>query len=213
MTPSSTSRPPPNCPKTRRAAIGWARPPTRTPRTASTTTRSTSATTSTSPPPTPSSAKSAPTPAACSRPGGHSRTPQRPTRVSPLDAPPPKFIYDQAAGTGKTHATVAAGHPGPDPTGGAAGGLCRSAATRFGPDDFTLAPEGATELTCPQGPSSTTAYRSQSGLGRTFRFTTGAVRRLPPGGQLSRARGATRPYAPGLHQRLPSSLAQAALMR
>lgn len=41
---------------------------------------------------------------------------------------------------------------------------------RFGPDDFTLSPDQTT-LTCPRGRSSTTAYRSQSGQGRTFRFT------------------------------------------
>ena len=41
---------------------------------------------------------------------------------------------------------------------------------RFTPDDFALSPDETT-LTCPRGRSSTTAYRSQSGQGRNFRFT------------------------------------------
>lgn len=41
---------------------------------------------------------------------------------------------------------------------------------RFGPDDFTLSDDGTT-LTCPNGETSTTAYRSGSGDGYNFRFT------------------------------------------
>jgi len=84
------------------------------------------------------------------------------------DLTPSKFIYDQAAGTGKTHADVAA----------ATDGQTQLVAPlipydqrseRFGPDDFTLSPDGAS-LTCPNGQVTTTAYRSQSGAGRSFRF-------------------------------------------
>jgi hypothetical protein len=82
---------------------------------------------------------------------------------------PPKFIYDAAAGFGKYFADVAA----------VSGGQTQLVAPpvttdparpRFGPDDFTLSPDGTT-LTCPQGRTSTTAYAAQSAQGRTFRFT------------------------------------------
>jgi hypothetical protein len=85
------------------------------------------------------------------------------------DLTPPKFIYDAAAGFGKYFAAVAA----------VSGGQTQLVAppvdtdpahARFGPADFTLSPD-ATTLTCPQGQASTTAYRSQSGQGRNFRFT------------------------------------------
>ena len=81
---------------------------------------------------------------------------------------PPKFIYDTAAGQGKTRALVAAateGHtqlvaplpPTHTPTG------------KFTPDRFQLAAD-ATTLTCPNGQTSTLAYAAGSGEGRTFRF-------------------------------------------
>jgi IS5 family transposase len=82
---------------------------------------------------------------------------------------PPKFIYDAAAGAGKYFAAVAE----------VSGGQTQLVAPlipydtrteRFTPDDFTLSPDETT-LTCPRGRTSTTAYRSQSGQGRTFRFT------------------------------------------
>ena len=85
------------------------------------------------------------------------------------DLTPAKFIYDAAAGTGKHFATVAA----------STGGQTQLVAppipydtrtARFTPDDFTLSPDETT-LTCPRGRTSTTAYRSQSGQGRNFRFT------------------------------------------
>ena len=41
---------------------------------------------------------------------------------------------------------------------------------RFTPDDFALSPDETT-LACPRGRTSTTAYPSQSGQGRNFRFT------------------------------------------
>ena len=49
---------------------------------------------------------------------------------------------------------------------------------RFGPDDFVLSPDGTT-LTCPRGRVSTTAYRSQSGQGRSFRFSAEQCRNCP----------------------------------
>ncbi|MFQ5596148.1 MAG: transposase [Anaerolineae bacterium] len=84
------------------------------------------------------------------------------------DLTPDKLIYDAAAGTGKTYARVREATAGQTqlvsplishekPTG------------RFGPEDFTLSEDGTT-LTCPNGQSSDTAYRSGSGEGRNFRF-------------------------------------------
>lgn len=49
---------------------------------------------------------------------------------------------------------------------------------RFGPDDFALSPDGTT-LTCPRGRESSTAYRSQSGQGRMFRFAAEQCRGCP----------------------------------
>jgi hypothetical protein len=84
------------------------------------------------------------------------------------DLVPEKFIYDTAAGHGKTRALVAemtegqtqlvAPLPPPHtPTG------------KFTPDRFQLS-EDDTTLTCPNGQSTTLAYRSGSGDGRNFRF-------------------------------------------
>ena len=82
---------------------------------------------------------------------------------------PPKFIYDAAAGAGKYFATVAAVTAGQTQL--VAPLIPYDARTaRFTPDDFALSPDEAT-LTCPRGRSSTTAYPSQSGQGRNFRFT------------------------------------------
>lgn len=81
---------------------------------------------------------------------------------------PPKFIYDAAAGAGKHFATVAASTGGQTQL--VAPLIPYDARTaRFTPDDFALSPDQTT-LTCPRGRTSTTAYRSQSGQGRTFRF-------------------------------------------
>jgi IS5 family transposase len=85
------------------------------------------------------------------------------------DLTPEKFIYDKAAGTGKCHADVDK----------ATNGQTQLVAPlvdhnkqreRFGPDDFILAPDGDS-LTCPNGETSRTAYRSQSAQGRNFRFS------------------------------------------
>lgn len=93
------------------------------------------------------------------------------------DLLPAKLIYDQAAGTGKHHAAVVK----------ASGGETQLVAPliayderseRFGPDDFALSPNGTT-LTCPRGRVSSTAYRSQSGEGRSFRFSVKQCRDCP----------------------------------
>ena len=82
---------------------------------------------------------------------------------------PPKFIYDAAAGTGKHSALVAAATAGQTQL--VAPPIPYDARTaRFTPDDFALSPDETT-LTCPRGRTSPTAYRSQSGAGRNFRFT------------------------------------------
>jgi hypothetical protein len=81
---------------------------------------------------------------------------------------PPKLIYDQAAGHGKTRAEVEQASDGQTqlvshipPH--------EKHSERFGPYDFSLAPDGEA-LTCPNGKISTVAYRSGSGDGRDFRF-------------------------------------------
>lgn len=84
------------------------------------------------------------------------------------DLCPDKLIYDAAAGTGKTHALVAQATEGRTQL--VARLLPYDTRThRFTPDDFVLSEEGRT-LTCPNDQTSTTAYRSGSGDGRTFRF-------------------------------------------
>ena len=85
------------------------------------------------------------------------------------DLTPPKFIYDAAAGAGKYFATVA------EVTDGQTQLVAplipyNTRTARFTPDDFALSPDETT-LTCPRGRTSTTAYPSQSGQGRNFRFT------------------------------------------
>lgn len=81
---------------------------------------------------------------------------------------PPKFIYDMAAGSGKTRAEVAR----------VSGGLTllvaksmpyASRSARFGPYNFVLSEDGQS-LTCPQGKTSTISYPSKDGEGQTFRF-------------------------------------------
>ncbi len=81
---------------------------------------------------------------------------------------PDKFIYDAAAGSGKTHAWVEQATEGHTQL------VARllpyhKRADRFTPDDFVLSEDGCT-LSCPQGQTSTLAYRSGSGDGRSFRF-------------------------------------------
>jgi len=84
------------------------------------------------------------------------------------DLCPDKLIYDAAAGDGKTHALVAQATQGRTQLVARLRDYTPSR-DRFGPDDFVLA-EAGRALTCPNGQTSTTAYRSGSGDGRSFRF-------------------------------------------
>lgn len=84
------------------------------------------------------------------------------------DLCPDKFIYDQAAGRGKTAHLVEQATNGrtqlvakPLPSTRKKG--------RFAPEDFTLS-EGTFSLTCPHGRISCRSYRSGSGDGYNFRF-------------------------------------------
>ncbi len=90
---------------------------------------------------------------------------------------PPKLIYDTAAGQGKTRAQVEE----------ATDGQTRIVAplfphdkrnSTFGPEHFSLSNDGTT-LTCPNGQTSTIAYRSGRGDGRNFRFLPGQCQGCP----------------------------------
>lgn len=85
------------------------------------------------------------------------------------DLLPPKLIYDAAAGTGKTRFLV---HEATDGRTLLVSPLIPydERSDRFGPYDFSLSSDG-TSLTCPNGVSSSTVYRSGSGDGRNFRFS------------------------------------------
>jgi hypothetical protein len=88
-------------------------------------------------------------------------------QMTHLGTCPPKLLYDQAGGTGKTRALVQQASQGqtllvakiPD---------YAQRSQRFGPYDFTLS-EDEKSLTCPQGKTSTICYPS-IGEGQTFRF-------------------------------------------
>ncbi len=88
------------------------------------------------------------------------------------DVCPPKLIYDQAAGTGKSVAAVRKATSGqtrlvarPKPTN-------KKKTETFGPTDFTLSDDLLT-LRCPNGRSTSARYRSGSGDGFNFRFSKG----------------------------------------
>jgi IS5 family transposase len=85
------------------------------------------------------------------------------------DLSPQKFIYDQAAGTGKSHSDVETVSNGQTQLVAPLVDY-QQRSERFSPDDFVLAPDGLS-LTCPHHQISHTAYRSQSAQGRTFRFS------------------------------------------
>ena len=85
-----------------------------------------------------------------------------------LGSCPPKLIYDQAAGCGKTRADVCAASDGQTLLVSKLPSFERRT-ERFGPYDFVLSLDGLM-LTCPAGKNSSIAYRSQSGEGRDFRF-------------------------------------------
>ena len=89
---------------------------------------------------------------------------------------PPKLIYDRAAGSPKTfHAVDLASQ-----------GQTQLVATlidhsknkgRFGPLDFTLNEDGS--LTCPAGQTTSTAYRSHTADGWTYRFSAAQCQACP----------------------------------
>jgi Transposase domain (DUF772)/Transposase DDE domain len=81
---------------------------------------------------------------------------------------PPKLIYDQAAGAGKTRADVQKGSNGQTLLVSKLAVYEKNTAL-FGPYDFTLSEDGKS-LTCPNGQISEIAYKSESGEGRNFRF-------------------------------------------
>lgn len=90
---------------------------------------------------------------------------------------PDKFIYDQAAGWGKTVHLVDRTTDGrtqlvakPMP------GIRKKG--RFAPEDFTLS-EDTFSLTCPNGRISCRRYRSGSGDGYSFRFIAAQCQRCP----------------------------------
>jgi hypothetical protein len=81
---------------------------------------------------------------------------------------PPKLIYDQAAGCGKTRAEVQVASTGQTLL------VARlppyeKRSELFGPYDFTLSADGQS-LTCPNGKSTSVAYPAGGGEGRDFRF-------------------------------------------
>jgi hypothetical protein len=90
------------------------------------------------------------------------------TQKEHLGQVPPKLLYDQAAGTGKIRAQVTEASDGQTQLVAKLPPYAQRT-PRYGPYDFTLAEDGES-LTCPAGKVSTTAYASQSGDGRTFRF-------------------------------------------
>lgn len=81
---------------------------------------------------------------------------------------PDKFIYDQAAGCGKTRAEVATVSDGQTQL-VAQLPPYESRNGQFAPYDFSLSDDGQI-LTCPNGKSTSVAYRSGQGDGRSFRF-------------------------------------------
>jgi len=81
---------------------------------------------------------------------------------------PPKLIYDQAAGTGKTRAEVEQASQGQTQLVSKLSPY-EKRSDRFGPYDFALADDGQ-ELVCPNGRVSKVAYHSGAGDGRAFRF-------------------------------------------
>lgn len=85
------------------------------------------------------------------------------------DLCPPKLIYDKAAGSGKCLAAVKRASEGQTQLVAALIDYDQRA-TRFSPTDFSLSPDGRA-LTCPEGICSSSAFRSGSGDGWTFRFS------------------------------------------
>lgn len=84
------------------------------------------------------------------------------------DLVPAKFIYDAAAGAGKTRAQVAQATNGHTQL-VAPLSLYEKPTELFTPERFQLSNDGQV-LTCPHGQTTAVAYRSGSGDGRVFRF-------------------------------------------
>jgi len=93
-----------------------------------------------------------------------------------LGVVPPKLIYDRAAGMPKIFADVARVSTGQTQLVARLIAYGKSR-TRFAPSDFTLGDQG--QLTCPNGQVSTTAYRSGSGDGFTYRFVADQCQGCP----------------------------------
>ena len=93
------------------------------------------------------------------------------------DLLPNKFIYDTAAGAGKTRAQVAQATHGQTQL---VSPLLpyEKRTDRFTPECFQLS-DDSTQLTCPNGQTTYLAYRSQSGDGRNFRFSGRQCRECP----------------------------------
>jgi hypothetical protein len=90
---------------------------------------------------------------------------------------PPKIIYDAAAGNGKTHAEVKRVTQGQTQL--VAPLISNNKqAKRFTPSDFTLSDEGLA-LTCPNGRTTFTMYRSGNGEAWTFRFPSSMCQGCP----------------------------------
>jgi hypothetical protein len=96
---------------------------------------------------------------------------------------PEKFIYDTAAGSGKTRALVTAATNGQTQL-GAPLPPTHTPTGKFTPDRFQWS-DDATPLICPNEQTTTLAYRSGSGAGRLFRFL-GLQCRDGPMGELCR---------------------------
>lgn len=84
------------------------------------------------------------------------------------DLLPEKFIYDTAAGNGKTRAVIAAATDGKTQL-VAAVPPTHTPTGKFAPAEFQLSEDGST-LMCPHEQTTTLACRSGSGDGRSFRF-------------------------------------------
>jgi hypothetical protein len=93
-----------------------------------------------------------------------------------LGVVPPKFVYDQAAGTAKKIADVAKASDNQTQLVVRLVDYHRNRA-RFGPLDFSLDERGV--LTCPNGQTSSKAYRSNSADGWTYRFVAAQCEGCP----------------------------------
>ena len=82
---------------------------------------------------------------------------------------PPVLIMDQAGGMGKTRAQVHAVSDGETRMVAQVPHSCVDTGARFTPADFQLSADG-TSCTCPNGVTSTRAYRHPKGDGVSFRF-------------------------------------------